>query len=150
MLTEDHFKLLQRYSRQLAKLPQDAEDIFQDSIEMYLKNPSEQELNNTFLFTVVRRTRFNYYFKMNTKKRKVQEVYPNDFEEVSKVLTDTETPEKLYTEIEAVRKLKTITGNYLTKQEKALLKKIVTGYTPEYADRTHYANLEKKVTKLLT
>lgn len=150
MLEEKHFKLLQRYSRQLAKLPQDAEDIFQDSVVMFLKNPTDIELNNTFLFTVVRRARFNYYFRPKKKTHRVMEFYPNNFEEVSKALADLETPEKLYIEADAIEKLKTITSNYLTTKEKALLKKIVQGYIPEKPDRTHYANLEKKVTKLLT
>lgn len=151
MLSDDNLRLMRKFSAMLAKNKQDAEDIAQRGVELYLRNPSEVlPLNNSFIFTIVRRARFLFYFRPRTKVRRVLEVYGDVYEDEIEKLVELQTPEKLYMEKEALEKLRTVEVTGITPKERELLQKMLAGYETKSVDRTHLVNLQNKIRERLT
>lgn len=143
------YKKIRSYANYFCKNKEDVDDIVNEAAILILQNPPSYDVNNVIKISV-QRAKYNFYYKPNTKEPRSRDFLRKDFEKDCKKLVNTTTPEQIATENDAIKKLKTIHGDFLTTSEKKLLKKIIEGYEPEYKDRTHFTHLQRKVNKLLT
>lgn len=147
MVTKKAYRLLYQYARKFAKVSQDVDDIVQEALELFIKNPVKGILPKKFFYTLVKRGSYRFYFNTNTKQLKNQDVLPADFEEISLQIPDEYDMENIILMQEFKTKLKNIKfkNGKLANEECKLLQRILKGEHPKYSDRGNYALLKKKL-----
>lgn len=149
MITENAYRLLNKYARKLAKRPQDADDIFQEAMVLFLLNPSKQILSKAFLYTLIKRGAYHLYYNTNTKELLDRDIITEDYTDLMIRLPDEWNLENVYMINEYRRNLRKIDTKKLTEKEKLVFKKVLNDEEIEYSDRTHWDNLKKKIKKLV-
>lgn len=152
MMTQEEYNKLLKYSLKFVKNfnTNDAEDIAQTACLLLLSNPPNK-ITNRLLFIAAKRASYRLYFKKDKDGNRV------DRDDIFDGTLDADAPSDadLHNKVEANDFLNKIlnskTKDYsknkllLTSKEKMLLLKVIEGYIPDLADRTHYSNLRRKI-----
>lgn len=160
MIDERLYKKLCQYAEKLSKHNNDVQDVVQNSVELLLKHPvKDTNLPNKFYFTLVKRGADRFYFKPNRQRKDYVKI--NKVKLVQEFLVEDEnnyfnqfsshqdSPEHIVMIKELISRIIKIAdnGTLLTPNENKILLKIIDGHDPEFKDRTHYSNMQQKLTK---
>ena len=131
-------------------------------MELFLRNPKDGVLPNSFYRKLTKRGAYHNYYKPNKSKltkqrvkKNLETVVENEFEFFNAFSCFNENPEQICMKTDILRKMKLIQlkngcqyKNGLPKKQHELMFKILNGEDVEPKDHTHFDELKKKLAEI--